>query len=205
MLSRFIVGTSLTLLTSLSLQAQSTDPARFATERDSLFQRAAVIRSQKDAQISFFKTSFVATGGTRLCTKGYVTTPSPTTASFQPDKLPRLLLKKHIVKHKSVGTVVEKVFYYTVGGNVALAEYYQDGQLVRLQAFDYYEVDPKAQATVIKLESGNYATVTSNVSGRNPLKEVKFLRGDYLVKTTRKGVLKQAGKTTEYFVAPQAR
>ncbi|UOQ54173.1 hypothetical protein [Hymenobacter cellulosivorans] len=189
------------LLTALTAQAQTTDPARFATERDSLFQHAAAIRSQADEQIRFFKTSFLAVRGTRRCTKSYSTLSGPTTVSA--DKLPKYLRKKHVVKFKRVGTVVEKVYYYTAQGNLALSEYYQDGKLVRLTASDYFEIDPRDQVKVVKTESGKYTTITSKGAGRNPIKQVKFLRGDYLEKTTRKGLPQRNRSTTEYFVAPR--
>lgn len=189
------------LVTTLAAHAQTTDPARFTAERDSLFQHAAAIRSQTDEQIRFFKTSFLAVRGTRRCTKSYSTLTGPTNVSV--DKLPQYLRKKHIVKFKRVGTVVEKVYYYTPQGNLALSEYYQDGKLVRLTAADYFEVDPRDRVKVVKTEAGKYTTMTSKGAGRTPIKQVKFLRGDYLEKTTRKGLPRSSSGTTEYFVAPR--
>ncbi|UOQ73395.1 hypothetical protein [Hymenobacter cellulosilyticus] len=201
MTRKLTFSAGIALITSLAAQAQSSDPARFATERDSLFQHAAAIRSQTDGQIRFFKTSFLAIRGTRRCTKSYSTLSGPTNVSV--DKLPLYLRKKHVVKFKRVGTVVEKVYYYTPQGNLALSEYYQDGQLVRLTASDYLEVAPGDRVKVVKTEAGKYTTVTSKGTSRTPIKQVKFLRGDYLEKTTRKGLSQGNPSNTEYFVAPR--
>ncbi|PJJ48369.1 hypothetical protein [Hymenobacter chitinivorans] len=204
MLTRFtLLSAGAALFTAFSAQAQvqAADPVRFAAERDSLLQHATAIRTQTDARIQYFKTSFIAVRGTRRCTKSYVT--SSPSATVNVDKLPRKLAKKHVVKFKRVGTVVEKVYYYTPQGNLALSEYYQDGQLVRLNAADYYEIDPRDQVKVVKTEAGKYTTITGYGSRRNPMKEVLFLRGDYLLKITRRGMPKNNRTTTEYFVAPR--
>ena len=132
-------------------------PAAYATEYDSLTQRAARVRARTEARIAQFRTAFGAIGGTRRKVVSYgrlkVKNGLPSTSALT-------CVKKEITKHKTHGAEVSKICYYGLKNRLLLAEYYQQNQLVRLELHEY----PTRS-------EGEYGTV---------FREAWWVRGDYL-------------------------
>lgn len=139
---------------------QTTDVTRYTIERDSLWQRAARVRARTQGRITEFHTSLLALGGTRrkVVSYGQVQRRANGTPTLN-------RVKRQIAKHKTTGSELEKIYYYGTGNRPLLAEYYQQGQLVRLELYEY------------PLRAGSeYGAV---------FREAQWVQGDYLRLTTR--------------------
>lgn len=143
-------------------RAQALPPSNYQTERDSLWQRAARVRTFTDARIAQTHSSFIAFGGTSRRTLSLAQGRSLVSGAKD---VAYGLVKREVVKHKTHGADVAKVFYYTPGGSLLLAELYQQNQLVRLRLYEYNERNGPVRGS--------------------PFRTAEWVRGDYLHLTTR--------------------
>lgn len=129
-------ATAETAGTTTFARVPSAQVAGYTAARDSVLAKAAAYRSENDAQLSSFKTSFKGLFGVRRKIKSF----------GKLAHLPvRTLRKKHVVKHKTTGAKVEKVDYYSFDGDLILSERYVQGQLVRLDLFEFSPLIPGAK------------------------------------------------------------
>jgi hypothetical protein len=179
-----LAGLMLALGSSVRAQAPvsvGTTPGRraaYATEHDSLLQRAARVRARTEARIVQFRTAFGAVGGTRRKIVSYgrlkIRDGIPKSASTT-------RVKTQINKHKTQGAEISKAFYYGIGNRLLLAEYYEQHQLVRLDLYEY------------PLRAGNeYGSV---------LRHTAWASGDYLRLTTH--AQESRGTQRYYYTAPR--
>ena len=160
--------------------AQATEAARYTTERDSLWQRAARVRARTQGRIAQFRTSFASLRGTRR-----------KVVSFGQLKVKKRIagapiitrVKRQIFKHKTTGSELEKIYYYGAGNRLLLAEYYQEQQLVRLELHEY------------PLREGNEVETAFRHS--------KWLLGDYLQLITHVQGDKKSVRQQYYLTAPR--
>jgi broad specificity polyphosphatase/5'/3'-nucleotidase SurE len=149
MTNRFIALTLASVgLLSISARAQmipSTIKAQ--TVRDSVFAQAAAVRMASSDNVSKFKSNFFAIRGLRTVTKSY---------KLLNANIP-VLSKKHVIKHKTTGALVEKVTYYN-SGQKQLQEQYQNGQLINFTLLQGYERGQPAQT--IQFVKGDYISIT---------------------------------------------
>jgi hypothetical protein len=163
-----LAGLVLALGSSVRAQAPvsvGTTPGRraaYATEHDSLLQRAARVRARTEARIVQFSTAFGAVGGTRRKIVSYgrlkIRDGIPKSASVTK-------VKTQINKHKTHGAEISKVFYYGIGNRLLLAEYYEQRQLVRLDLYEYPLRDGNEYGTVFRhteWASGDYLRLTTH-------------------------------------------
>ena len=134
----------------------------YQVQYDSLQARARRIRMQTAAGTLDVMARYRALGGTRRVITSMGT---PRTVPVQNDLsvLRDVKLKREVVKHKTHGAIVRKVAYLA-GGRRRLYEYFEDGQLVQLELYDY------------PLATG---------SGSNIFVTIRWLRGDYLTVSQR--------------------
>ncbi|GAA3958420.1 hypothetical protein [Hymenobacter antarcticus] len=137
---RLIIGAAglLTLGAGASAQAQSTteettattpQAARYTAAHDSVLARAAACRSENEKLLRDFSASFIGIRGLRRKIVSFNSIPF--------DRNGRTVLKTHIIKHKTTGAKVEKIDYRAQDGKLLLSERYIQGQLVRLEVFEY--------------------------------------------------------------------
>jgi hypothetical protein len=126
-------------------QTTSTPSAKALAIRDSVFAQAAAIRIKGSNHVVRFKSHHFAIRSLRTATRSYVPVK---------DNIPTLV-KKHVVKHKTTGVLVEKVTYF-VNNRKQLREEYHNGQLA------------------------NFTLVSNDVTKGAPKETIQFVQGDYL-------------------------
>ena len=166
------------LATSLVAHAQQALPAAaYQAQHDSLEARAQRIRAQTAARTEVFKTSFAGLGGTRRATSSL----GRLRARPVTDTGSRLVeVKREVVKHKTHGAEIKKVYYYGPAGQ-QLYEYYEGGRLVRLDLANY----PVAG------EAGGSAFCT-----------MRWVSGDYLVVSLRSRAIGGHQLARRYYAHP---
>lgn len=135
----------------LSVQAQAqtavAPSAQALAVRDSVFAQVAAIRTASGNNVSTFKSNFFAIRGLRTVTKSY---------TLLNNNIP-VLTKKHVVKHKTTGALVEKVTYFNKGQK-QMQEQYQNAQLANFTLLLGYEKGQPART--IRFVQGDYLSIT---------------------------------------------
>lgn len=163
------------LVSPLLARAQDAPPTNYQTEHDSLWQRAARVRTSVEARITQSHSSFMALGGTSRRTQSLARGRSLISGSKD---VAYGLVKKEVVKHKTHGADVAKVFYFTITGRPLLSELYQQHQLVRLVLYEYGE----HKRHVVNL----------------PFRTSEWVRGDYL-RLTLRNAANTGGSARDYY------
>lgn len=162
----------------LAARAQDAPPTNYQTEHDSLWQRAARVRTFVEARIAQSHSTFMALGGTSRRTQSRAGSGASTSES---KAFAYPIVKKEITKHKTHGADVAKVFYYTITGQPLLSELYQQHQLVRLVLYEYGERNGRAVS--------------------QPFRTSEWVRGDHLRLTTRNAANTGGAARTDYFTS----
>jgi hypothetical protein len=162
----------------LVARAQDAPTVSYQTERDSLWQRAARVRTAVEARIAQSHTSFMALGGTSRRTQSMARGRSLISGSKD---VAYGVVKKEVTKHKTHGADVAKVFYYTITGRPLLSELYQQHQLVRLVLYEYGERNGRAVSL--------------------PFRTSEWVRGDHLHLTLRNAADTGGSARNYYFTS----
>ena len=164
----------------LAAHAQDLPSTSYQTEHDSLWQRAARVRTFVDTRIVRSRSTFMALGGTSRRTKSFAYGRLIVGVSKNNNSS---VVKKEVTKHKTHSADVAKVFYYAASGKLLLAELYQQHQLVRLQLYEYGERNGRASS--------------------NPFRTSEWVRGDHLHLTLRNAADTGGASHSYYFSAPR--
>lgn len=168
------------LASPLVARAQNALPTNYQTEHDSLWQRAARVRTFIDGRIAQSHSSFLALGGISRRTKSLAPRRQNGVTAKPSDYR---LVKKEITKHKTHTADVTKVYYYTISGQLLLSELYQQHQLVRMRLYEYSERNGRAF--------------------NHPFRASEWVRGDYLRLTVRNAADTGGTAYNYYFTSPR--
>ncbi len=164
----------------LVAHAQDIPPTSYQTEHDSLWQRAARVRTFVDSRIAQSHSSFLALAGISRRTKSLAPRRLNSVTAKPSDYR---IVKKEITKHKTHTADVTKVYYYTISGKPLLSELYQQHQLVRLRLYEYSERNGRAF--------------------NHPFRASEWVRGDHLRLTIRNAADDGGPARSYYFTTPR--
>ncbi|TGE09287.1 hypothetical protein [Hymenobacter fodinae] len=168
MIKQLITLVSVSVGSLLSAQAQTTTApsAKALSVRDSVFAQVAAVRLEGSSRVTRFKSHHFAIRGLRTVTKSYMLV----------NNTVFVLAKKHVVKHKTTGALVEKVTYFN-RGQKQFREEYQNGHLAK---FTFIPTPTKeSPKEIVEFVQGDYLSITRQF---NPLflpKEQKPAREFY--------------------------